>query len=126
MTGFPKAMRCRASARPESYVDDLKTVEETITPHAGSRSKLYGLSVGRARRVGWEAAPLYVDRTSVGAVASGGGSAGTTAPTPRCAGLGEQVMAILEGWRLLRKLRCGTNRISGRVKAVLALRHASA
>ncbi|MEU0630640.1 serine protease [Streptomyces sp. NPDC005989] len=48
MTGFPKAMRRRVSAQPEQYVDDLKTVEGTITPHTGSRSKLYGLEVDGA------------------------------------------------------------------------------
>lgn len=30
-------------------------------------------------------------------------------------------MATLKGWRLLRKLRCSTNRVTGIVKAVLAL-----
>ncbi|MES9590013.1 IS5/IS1182 family transposase, partial [Streptomyces sp. NPDC094045] len=30
------------------------------------------------------------------------------------------------GWRLLRKLRCSTNRITDVVKAVLVLQHASA
>ncbi|MFD3488756.1 trypsin-like peptidase domain-containing protein [Streptomyces sp. NPDC058665] len=48
MTGFPKAMRRRASNRSEQYVDDLKTVEGTIAPHTGSRSKLYGLEVDGA------------------------------------------------------------------------------
>jgi transposase len=32
----------------------------------------------------------------------------------------------VEGWRLLRKLRCSTNRITDVVKAVLVLHHASA
>ncbi|MFD6803034.1 transposase family protein [Streptomyces cyaneofuscatus] len=41
----------------------------------------------------------------------------------RC--VGEQAMAILKGWRLLRKLRCSTNRITDIVKAVLVLHHAS-
>jgi hypothetical protein len=41
----------------------------------------------------------------------------------RC--LGEQAMATLKGWRLLRKLRCSTNRITDIVKAVLVLHHAS-
>jgi hypothetical protein len=41
----------------------------------------------------------------------------------RC--FGEQAMATLKGWRLLRKLRCSTNRITNIVKAVLALHHAS-
>ncbi|GAB2892201.1 hypothetical protein GCM10027074_70430 [Streptomyces deserti] len=35
-----------------------------------------------------------------------------------CAG-GEQVMAALKQWRLLRKLRCSTTRITDIVKAVL-------
>lgn len=39
--------------------------------------------------------------------------------------LGEQAMATLKGWRLLRKLRCSTNRITDIVKAVLVLHHAS-
>ncbi|WP_406472042.1 transposase family protein [Streptomyces sp. NBC_01615] len=42
----------------------------------------------------------------------------------RC--VGEQAMATLKGWRLLRKLRCSTNRITDIVKAVLVLHHASA
>ncbi|WP_328723068.1 transposase family protein [Streptomyces sp. NBC_00247] len=42
----------------------------------------------------------------------------------RC--LGEQAMATLKGWRLLRKLRCSTNRITDLVKAVPVLHHASA
>ncbi|MFL9683473.1 transposase family protein [Streptomyces sp. KL110A] len=41
----------------------------------------------------------------------------------RC--LGEQAMATLKGWRLFRKLRCSTNRITDIVKAVLTLHHAS-
>ncbi|WP_411129790.1 transposase family protein [Streptomyces sp. x-19] len=41
----------------------------------------------------------------------------------RC--LGEQAMATLKGWRLLRKLRCSTNRITDVVKAVLVLHLAS-
>ncbi|MFF5284517.1 transposase family protein [Streptomyces sp. NPDC013171] len=39
--------------------------------------------------------------------------------------LGEQAMAPLKGRRLLRKLRCSTNRITDDVKAVLVLHHAS-
>jgi hypothetical protein len=35
-------------------------------------------------------------------------------------------MATLKGWRLLRKLRCSTNRITAIVQAVLVLHHASA
>ncbi|MGW9031224.1 transposase family protein [Streptomyces sp. NPDC055722] len=35
--------------------------------------------------------------------------------------LGEQAMATLKSWRLLRKLRCSTERITDLVKAVLAL-----
>ncbi|GHH63233.1 hypothetical protein FHS35_002045 [Streptomyces umbrinus] len=41
----------------------------------------------------------------------------------RC--LGEQAMATLKGWRLLREVRCSTNRITDKVKAVLVLCHAS-
>ncbi|WP_411977489.1 transposase family protein [Streptomyces brevispora] len=41
----------------------------------------------------------------------------------RC--VGEQAMATLKGWRLLRKLRCNTTRITDIVKAVLVLHHAS-
>ncbi|WP_327373066.1 transposase family protein [Streptomyces sp. NBC_01216] len=41
----------------------------------------------------------------------------------RC--VGEQAMAVLKGWRLLRKLRCSTNRITDIVKAVLVLHHAA-
>ncbi|MET9851642.1 transposase family protein [Streptomyces sp. NPDC006450] len=42
----------------------------------------------------------------------------------RC--LGELAMATLKGWRLLRKLRCSTNRITAIVQAALVLHHASA
>lgn len=48
----------------------------------------------------------------------------TTHAKIRC--VGEQAMATLKGWRLLRKLRCSTNRITDVVKAVLVLHHASA
>ncbi|MBV7672480.1 transposase family protein [Streptomyces halstedii] len=47
----------------------------------------------------------------------------TTHAKIRC--LGEQAMATLKNWRLLRKLRCSTNRITDVVKAVLVLHHAS-
>ena len=43
----------------------------------------------------------------------------TTHAKIRC--VGEQAMATLKGWRLLRKVRCSTNRVTGIVKAVLAL-----
>lgn len=42
----------------------------------------------------------------------------------RC--LGEQAMATLKGWRLVRRLRCSTNRITDIVKAALVQPHASA
>ncbi|MFE6766937.1 transposase family protein, partial [Streptomyces sp. NPDC057689] len=42
----------------------------------------------------------------------------------RC--LVEQAMAVLKSWRLLRKLRCSTNRITAIAQAVLVLPHASA
>jgi hypothetical protein len=48
MTGFPKALRRRVVNWSGQYVDDLKTVEGTIAPHTGSRSKLYGLEVDGA------------------------------------------------------------------------------
>ncbi|WP_324606287.1 transposase family protein [Streptomyces globisporus] len=41
----------------------------------------------------------------------------------RC--VSEQAMATLKGWRLLRKLRRSTNRITDIVKATLVLHHAS-
>ncbi|MFD9058267.1 IS5/IS1182 family transposase, partial [Streptomyces albidoflavus] len=47
----------------------------------------------------------------------------TTHAKIRC--VGEQAMATLKGWRLLRKLRCSTNRITNIVKVVLVLHHAS-
>ncbi len=37
--------------------------------------------------------------------------------------LGEQAMATLKSWRLLRKLHCSTNRITDAVKAALVLHH---
>jgi hypothetical protein len=39
--------------------------------------------------------------------------------------VGEQAMATLMAWRLLRKLRCSTNRITPLVRAVVTLHHAS-
>jgi hypothetical protein len=39
----------------------------------------------------------------------------------RIRAVGEQAMATLKSWRLLRKLRCSTTRITGLVQAVLAL-----
>jgi hypothetical protein len=48
----------------------------------------------------------------------------TTHAKIRC--LGERAMATVKGWRLLRKLRCSTNRITDVVKAVFVLHHASA
>jgi hypothetical protein len=42
----------------------------------------------------------------------------------RC--LVEQAMAVLKSWRLLRKLRCSTHRITAIVQARLILHHASA
>jgi hypothetical protein len=47
----------------------------------------------------------------------------TTHAKIRC--LGERAMATIKGWRLLRKLRCSTNRITNVVKAVLDLHHTS-
>lgn len=39
----------------------------------------------------------------------------------RIRAVGEQAIATLKGWRLLRKLRCSTTRITGLVQAVLSL-----
>ncbi|GHH95746.1 hypothetical protein GCM10017779_62030 [Streptomyces capillispiralis] len=39
--------------------------------------------------------------------------------------IGEQAMATLKGWRLPRRLRCSTNRITVIVKAVVVLHHTS-
>lgn len=44
----------------------------------------------------------------------------------RIRAVGEQANAILKSWRLLRKLRCSTARITDIVKAVLALHLATA
>lgn len=44
----------------------------------------------------------------------------------RIRAVGEHAMATLKGWRLLRKLRCSTTRITGIVQAILALHLASA
>ncbi|OIJ64946.1 IS5/IS1182 family transposase [Streptomyces mangrovisoli] len=44
----------------------------------------------------------------------------------RIRALGEQAMAALKQWRLLRKLRCSTTRITDTVKAVLVLHLATA
>ncbi|MFE3526774.1 transposase family protein [Streptomyces sp. NPDC059161] len=48
----------------------------------------------------------------------------TTHAKIRC--VGEQTMATLKYWRLLRKLRCSTNRITAVVKAILTLHLAAA
>ena len=60
-----------------------------------------------------------------GAVGSSAGSDryNSTHAEIRC--LGEQAVAVLKGRRLLRKLRCGANRITSMVKAVVVLHHAS-
>lgn len=39
----------------------------------------------------------------------------------RIRAVGKQAMATPKGWRLLRKLRCSTTRVTGLVQAVLAL-----
>ncbi|MEU8837484.1 IS5/IS1182 family transposase, partial [Streptomyces sp900116325] len=44
----------------------------------------------------------------------------------RIRAVGEQAMATLKGWRLLRKLRCSATRTSRLVQLVLALHLASA
>ncbi|MBT2898886.1 transposase family protein [Streptomyces sp. McG3] len=38
---------------------------------------------------------------------------------------GEQAVDALKGWRLLRELRCSTNRVTAIVKTIPAPRHAS-
>jgi hypothetical protein len=43
----------------------------------------------------------------------------------RIRAVGEQAIAALKGWWLLRKLRCSTTRITSVVKTILALHHAS-
>ncbi|WP_393054481.1 trypsin-like peptidase domain-containing protein [Streptomyces sp. LN549] len=48
LSGFPKAMRRKAGSDPDRFIDDLKTVDGTIAPHTGSRSKLYGFEVSGA------------------------------------------------------------------------------
>ncbi|MFJ8390570.1 transposase family protein, partial [Streptomyces sp. NPDC094438] len=48
----------------------------------------------------------------------------TTHAKIRC--VGEQAMTTFKCWRLLRKLRCSTNRITAVVKAVLTLHLAAA
>lgn len=40
-------------------------------------------------------------------------------------GVSGQAMAVLKGWRHLRKLRCGTNRSTDFVKAVVVFHYAS-
>jgi hypothetical protein len=47
-------------------------------------------------------------------------------PYDRLRAVGEQAMATLKGWRLLRKLRCSITRITDIFKAVLTLHLASA
>ncbi|MBC9710959.1 IS5/IS1182 family transposase, partial [Streptomyces sp. TRM66268-LWL] len=47
----------------------------------------------------------------------------TTHAKIRC--IGEQAIAVLKSWRLLRNLRCCPDRITDIVKAALALHHAS-
>lgn len=39
----------------------------------------------------------------------------------KISGLGERAVAILKSWRLLRKLRCSTTRITAAVRAVVTL-----
>ena len=49
------------------------------------------------------------------------GQRAVNAAPARIRALGEQAMATLKTWRLLRKLRCGTTRITSHVQAVLTL-----
>lgn len=48
LTGFPRAMRRKASASPVSYINDAKTVLGYVNPHTGSRSRVYGIEVDGA------------------------------------------------------------------------------
>ncbi|QXE38068.1 serine protease [Streptomyces sp. GMY02] len=72
MTGFPKAMRRRAHANPDRYVDDLKTVDGRIAPHTGSRTKWYAFEVDGAVPTevknwqGLSGAGVFCDGTLVG------------------------------------------------------------
>jgi hypothetical protein len=66
-------------------------------------------AAGLTRRIREQVA---ISASRSAAVGSSGGSVGT--------------MATLKNWRLLRKLRWTTNRITDIVKAVLVLHHASA
>jgi hypothetical protein len=52
-------------------------------------------------------------------------SAGREPIQAKSRALVEQAMAALKPWRLLRKPRCSTTRITGLVQAVLTLQHAS-
>ncbi|MCX4825958.1 transposase [Streptomyces sp. NBC_01142] len=54
------------------------------------------------------------------------GQQGVNVAHARIRALGEQAMATLKAWRLLRKLRCSTTRITGIVQAILALHLAPA
>lgn len=49
------------------------------------------------------------------------GQQAVNAAHARIRAVGEQAMATLKGWRLLRKLRCSTTRITSLVQAVLTL-----
>ncbi|WP_438493991.1 transposase family protein [Streptomyces asiaticus] len=49
------------------------------------------------------------------------GQRAANAAHARIRALGEQAMATMKSWRLLRKLRCSTTRITSHVKAVLTL-----
>lgn len=46
----------------------------------------------------------------------------STTPMPKNRALGEQAVATLKTWRVLRKLQCGTTRITNLVQAVFTLR----
>ena len=49
------------------------------------------------------------------------GQRAANATHARIRALGEQAMATLKTWRLLRKLRCNTTRVTSHVQAVLTL-----
>ncbi|GGT33275.1 hypothetical protein GCM10010207_36690 [Streptomyces atratus] len=63
-------------------------------------------------------APASVSRFGAGTCAAG---AGVTTGTAKIRSLVERAMAILKSWRVLRKLRCTTTRITAVVRAVATL-----
>lgn len=104
-SALPGAVHDIKAARTHGIIDAL--TEAGVTCWADKGYQGAGGTVRVPFRGRW-------DRLSTGQRA-------VNAAHARIRALGEQAMATLKTWRLLRKLRCSTTRITSHVRAVLAL-----